>query len=84
VRPITLQELEQIMRKCAGEDESILSFAEAPERPFEEFGYDSLALLETHSRIKRDYSVELSEEELGEARTPRELVDLVNSGLKAA
>lgn len=81
---ITLRELETIMRECAGEDEAAQSLEQAPDQPFDELGYDSLALLETHSRIKRDYGVELSEEALNEINTPQELVDLVNTRLKAA
>jgi minimal PKS acyl carrier protein len=84
VQPITLRDLEAIMRECAGEDESAQSLEEAPDQPFDELGYDSLALLETHSRIKRDFGVDLSEEDADEAKTPKELVDLVNTRLKAA
>lgn len=81
---ITLRELETIMRECAGEDESAQSIEQAPDAAFDELGYDSLALLETHSRIKRDYGVEISEDDLNETQTPQELVDLVNTRLKAA
>jgi minimal PKS acyl carrier protein len=84
MQPITLRDLEAIMRECAGEDESAQSLEEAPDQPFDELGYDSLALLETHSRIKRDFGVDLSEEDADEAKTPKELVDLVNTRLKAA
>jgi minimal PKS acyl carrier protein len=84
VQVITLRELEDILRKCAGEDESAESLEQSPEQPFDELGYDSLALLETYSRIKRDYSVEISEDDLSEVRTPQELVDLVNRRLRAA
>lgn len=81
---ITLRELEAIMRDCAGEDESTQSLEQAPDQPFEDLGYDSLALLETHSRIKRDYGVELSETDLDDTKTPRELIELVNTRLTAA
>jgi act minimal PKS acyl carrier protein len=72
------------MRGYAWEDESAQPFEQAPDQPFDELGYDSLALLETHSRIRRDYGVELSEDDLSEIKTPQELVDLVNTRLKAA
>lgn len=84
MRPITLQGLEIIMREFSWEDASAQSLEQAPDQTFEELGYDSLARLETYSRIKRDYGVEMSEDELGEIRTPRELVDLVNTRLNAA
>lgn len=83
MRLITLRELETIMREYSWEDESAQPLEQVPDQTFEELGYDSLALLETHSRIKRDYGVEISEDDLGEAKTPQELVGLVNARLKA-
>jgi len=82
VRTITLRELEEIMRQYVWEGEW-LSFEQAPDLPFDELGYDSLALLETHSRIKRDYGVEISEEDFGLITTPKSLVDFVNTRMKA-
>ncbi|MEV6840653.1 acyl carrier protein [Streptomyces sp. NPDC051133] len=79
---ITISELQTIMRECAGEAEDALPLEEAPERPFEELGYDSLALLETYSRIERDYGIELCEDELGAINTAQALVDLTNSLLQ--
>ncbi|MEU8977582.1 acyl carrier protein [Streptomyces sp. NPDC048309] len=76
---ITISDLQTIMRQCAGEAEDALSLEQAPDRTFEELGYDSLALLETHSRIERDFGVELCEDEVGGINTARELVDFVNS-----
>jgi act minimal PKS acyl carrier protein len=84
LRQITLRELQDIMRACAGEDEGALPLEQAPDQPFDELGYDSLALMETHSRIKKDYGIELAEDEVAGTKTPRELVDFVNSLLKAA
>jgi minimal PKS acyl carrier protein len=84
LRQITLRELQDIMRECAGEDESAQPLEQAADQPFDDLGYDSLALMETHSRIQRDYGVELSEDDLGDISTPRELVDFVNIRLKAA
>ncbi|MEW2353444.1 acyl carrier protein [Spirillospora sp. NPDC029432] len=83
MQPITLRELEDLMRQYVWEGEW-LSFERAPERPFDELGYDSLALLETHTRIKRDYGVEISEDDFGRINTPQGLVDFVNTRLRAA
>ncbi|MEU9213808.1 acyl carrier protein [Streptomyces sp. NPDC048415] len=79
---ITISDLQTIMRQCAGEAEDALPLEQAADRPFDELGYDSLALLETHSRIERDYGIELSEDEVGGINTARELVDFVNSLLQ--
>lgn len=83
MRQITLSELAEIMRACAGEDEDAQPLEQAQDQQFDDLGYDSLALLETHSRIQRDYGVELSDDEVGVLKTPRELVDYVNKLLGA-
>lgn len=81
---MTLSALEEIMHRCAGDDESAESFQQAPERAFADLGYDSLALLETQSVIRREYGVDLSEQAVSAAETPQQLVDLVNRWLSAA
>nr|WP_033660364.1 acyl carrier protein [Salinispora pacifica]AHZ61894.1 Lom60 [Salinispora pacifica] len=83
MKQMTLSALEEIMHRCAGDDESTDSFQQAPERAFADLGYDSLALLETQSVIRREYGVDLSEQALGAAETPQQLVDLVNRWLSA-
>lgn len=84
MKQMTLSALEEIMHTCAGDDESTDSVQQAPERAFADLGYDSLALLETQSVIRREYGVDLSEQALSEAETPQQLVDLVNRCLSAA
>ena len=83
MRQITLSELQDIMRACAGEDEGARPLEQAQDQQFDELGYDSLALLETCGRIQRDYGVELSDDEVGMLNTPRELVDYLNKLLRA-
>ena len=58
MRQMTLHDLQDIMRECAGEDESAQSLEQAPDEDFIDLGYDSLALLETQARVKREYGVE--------------------------
>jgi act minimal PKS acyl carrier protein len=84
MRQMTLLDLQDIMRECAGEDESAQSLEEAPDESFADLGYDSLALLETQSRVKREYGVEFSEDDLADITTPREFVEFFNSLLLAA
>jgi minimal PKS acyl carrier protein len=84
MRDITLRELQDIMRECAGEDEGAASLEESASLSFEELGYDSLALLETQSRITREYGVSLPEEGLAEITTPQALVDYVNGLVRSA
>lgn len=84
VRQITISELGDIMRACAGEDDGALPLDQTPDQPFDELGYDSLALMETHSRIERDYGLEFADDDIAGIKTARELVDFVNQLLKAA
>ncbi|WP_432147139.1 acyl carrier protein [Streptomyces sp. bgisy084] len=75
----TLDDLKRVMRECAGEDESVSLDGDILDLPFEDLGYDSLALLETATRIERERGVSVPEEKLSEAKTPRLLLDAVNS-----
>jgi minimal PKS acyl carrier protein len=84
MRQMTLRDLQDIMRECAGEDESAQSLEEAADETFADLGYDSLALMETQSRVKREYGVEFSEDDLADITTPREFVEFFNSLLLAA
>jgi act minimal PKS acyl carrier protein len=75
---LTLQQLESIMKHHVW-DGAWQSFEDAPDVRFDELGYDSLALLETYSHIKRAYRIEITEDEMNILGTPRAFVDFVNS-----
>ncbi|MFD6282084.1 acyl carrier protein [Streptomyces sp. NPDC060209] len=75
----TLDDLKRVMRECAGEDESIDLDGDILDAPFEDLGYDSLALLETATRIERELGVRMPEEVLSGAKTPRLLLEAVAS-----
>jgi minimal PKS acyl carrier protein len=77
----TLDDLRRILRECAGADENVDLDGDILDVDFDDLGYESLALLETGSRIERDYGIRLDESALTEAGTPRALVDLVNEHL---
>lgn len=79
-----LNDLIKIMRECAGEDESVNLSGEIAEVNFEELGYDSLALMETASRVQRTYGLSLPEDELAEVCTPAAFVTFVNKNLAKA
>ena len=78
---MTITELRQILVECAGGDDIAEDIAGLD---FEQLGYDSLALIETASRIQRDFGVLIPEEQLIDVKTPQELVDIVNSQLRGA
>lgn len=77
--PITLDTLITILREAAGADESVDFTGDVMDAGFEELGYDSLALLETTARLQQDYGVVLEDDAALAAKTPRELLDLVNA-----
>ncbi|MEU0301562.1 acyl carrier protein [Streptomyces sp. NPDC006175] len=75
----TLDDLKRVMRECAGEDETTGLDGDILDAPFEDLGYDSLALLETATRIERQLGLRLPEEVLSGAKTPRLLLEAVAS-----
>lgn len=82
--PFTVEDLKRILREGAGTDENVdLDGGDVLDVPFEDLGYESLALLETGGRIEREYGIAFDDDTLTEARTPRDLVDAVNALLSA-
>ncbi|WP_327208863.1 acyl carrier protein [[Kitasatospora] papulosa] len=79
MKGFTLADLKRVMRECAGEGENVDLDGDILDAPFENLGYDSLALLETATRIERELGVRMPEEVLSGARTPRLLLDAVAS-----
>ncbi|UCM87085.1 acyl carrier protein [Streptomyces marincola] len=78
----TLDDVRRILREGAGKDESVDLDGDILDKGFADLGYDSLALMETASRIEREYKVALDEDVLDiEVVTPRTLIDAVNAGL---
>jgi minimal PKS acyl carrier protein len=79
-----IDDLKRILLEGAGQPEGPGVEAATVDVEFQELGYDSLAVLETCTRIEREFGVSLDEEVLGQARTPRALVDVVNKQLSIA
>lgn len=77
---VTLDDLRRILREGAGADENVDLDGEILDTEFTDLGYDSLALLETASRISREYAVALEDDIILAARTPRDLIKVVNGG----
>lgn len=74
---MSIAELRDILVKCGGGDAEALP-GDIAEVPFEELGYDSLALIETAATLKRDYGVLIADDQLTELDTPAELLALIN------
>lgn len=74
---MTIDDLRRILSECAGEDENVDLSGDIDDTPFDELGYDSLALMETATRIKHEYGIEISDEDIALVATPRLLLDLI-------
>ncbi|MFF7726122.1 acyl carrier protein [Streptomyces sp. NPDC008001] len=75
---MTVDDVRRILVECAGVDDSIDITGDIADRPFDELGYDSLALMESAAQIKQEFGVVVPDDELVEAETPQALIDLVN------
>ncbi|REF00944.1 acyl carrier protein [Thermomonospora umbrina] len=80
----TLNDLRRILREAAGADEDVDLDGDIADVTFEDLGYDSLALLETGSRIEREYGLELDDDTITDAETPGALLKVVNERLVTA
>ena len=75
---LTIDELKALLSTAAGVPEGIDLGGEILDTSFDELGYDSLALLETASRIEQNYRVQLADSLVTDAVTPRLLIAAVN------
>ncbi|MEV8070553.1 acyl carrier protein [Streptomyces sp. NPDC085995] len=80
----TLDDLKRILREGSGVPEDGALDGDILDTEFTDIGYDSLALLETASRVEREYGIELDESVIGEATTPRAFLDAVTGHLAVA
>ncbi len=80
-QPFTIDDLKRILLEGAGAAENVDLETDILDKEFEDLGYDSLALLETSSRIERTYGITISDTILADATTPRALVGAVNEHL---
>ncbi|MFF8608936.1 acyl carrier protein [Streptomyces sp. NPDC015346] len=77
----TLDDLRRILLDGAGAEEGVDLDGDILDVQFEALGYESLALLETGSRIEREYGITLDEDVFTDADTPRALLAAVNAQL---
>jgi len=77
----TLADLRRILLEGAGTDDEVDLDGDILDREFEALGYESLALLETGSRIEREYDITLDDSMLSGATTPKALIEAVNAQL---
>lgn len=77
----TLNDLKRILLEGAGTGEGVDLNGDILDTDLEELGYESLALLETSSRIEREYGITLDDTAVTQAGTPRALIEIVNAHL---
>jgi minimal PKS acyl carrier protein len=77
---IDLDDLRRILREAAGEDDDLDLAGDIIDTPFVDLGFDSLALLETVSRVSREFAVALPDD-VESCDTPRAFLDEVNRSL---
>ncbi|MEU4026047.1 acyl carrier protein [Streptomyces anulatus] len=82
-RHFTFDDLRIILREAAGLEDEVLG-DDALDAAFEDLGLESLALLETGSRIEREYGITLDDNSLTGSKTPRALLEIVNGELATA
>lgn len=77
---LQLQDLRRILRESAGVAAEADIDGDISDTDFQDLGYDSIAIMEVATRISREYGVPIDDDALGEATTPRMLLELVNNG----
>ncbi len=77
---VTLADLTRMLRESAGEEEGVDLDGDVLDTPFLELGYDSLALLQVVGEVQRTYGINVPDDAVVDAETPRALLELINSG----
>lgn len=78
VQEFTIDDLKRILLAAAGAAEGPGLDADILDETFDDLGYDSIAMLETASRVERERGLTLSDSVIAEATTPRLFLAYVN------
>jgi act minimal PKS acyl carrier protein len=70
-----------VLAACAGESDNNPWGEDVLDWDFDDLGYDSLALMESSTRIAQEYNVHIPDEHITELRTPRQLLNFVNGAI---
>jgi len=81
---VNLDDLRRILTDVAGQDDNVDLAGDIADQPFEDLGYDSLALMEMAARIEQDYGIKIDDEQAAKMQTPQAFIELVNSELSRA
>jgi minimal PKS acyl carrier protein len=79
---LTVQDLRQLLETSAGEAEDVEWGSEQIlDTPFDEIGYDSLALLEMAAKVQQNYNIPVPDDAINEMKTPRTALAYLNGRL---
>jgi minimal PKS acyl carrier protein len=78
---MTVDELIEVLNNSMGDQDPVDPAGDPADVKFIQLGYDSLTMLNAVRRIERKYRIALGETVVSEAKTPRQLLDRVNTAL---
>jgi act minimal PKS acyl carrier protein len=84
MQEFTFGQLKEALRASAGVDGSVDLDGDVLDVPFEELGYDSLAILELASRVQREFRVPMPDDARQHMPTPRAALAYINARLLEA
>jgi act minimal PKS acyl carrier protein len=82
--PVRLSDLVSILAECGTADAAVPLTDELLDEPFYDLGYDSLLLLQAADRILARFAIQVPEEVLDLAETPRMLLELIDRCARGA
>lgn len=77
----TIDDLRELIRSAVGIDDGVDLDGEIEDVPFADLGYDSLALIEMASHLKRTSGITIPDDAAAGLSSPRAAVDIINAHL---
>ncbi|MBV9312260.1 MAG: acyl carrier protein [Pseudonocardia sp.] len=74
----TIDRLRTTMRSCVGVEDDVDLDGPIEDTPFDELGYDSLALLEVLNQLHREFGIDVPDDAITDLPTPASVVGYVN------
>jgi act minimal PKS acyl carrier protein len=78
---LTIDDLIDVLNSSIGDQDPVEPEGDPADVRFAQLGFDSLTMLAAVRRLERKYKIALGENVVSEARTPRQLLDRVNTAL---
>jgi act minimal PKS acyl carrier protein len=78
---MTTEELIDLLNGSIGDQDPVEPEGDPSDIAFAKLGFDSLTMLTAVRRLERKYKIVLGENIVSEAKTPRQLLDRVNTAL---